>query len=98
MSSSDRDPNHPPRPSVGRIAGELLLTVGVVLLLFVIYELSWTNITSARLQQEATAGLEEQWASRPPSDVGDEPVPPPAPEAGQPFARLHLPTLGQDAQ
>jgi len=90
-------PRHP-RPSVGRIAGELLLTVGVVLLLFVIYELFWTNITSARLQQEATAGLEEQWASRPPSDVGDEPVPPPAPEPGQPFARLHLPTLGQDAQ
>lgn len=98
MSSSDRDPNHHARPSVGRIVGELLVTVGVVLLLFVIYELYWTNLASARLQQEATAGLEEQWDSEPTFDAGDEPLPPPAPELGQAFARVHLPALGQDAQ
>lgn len=98
MSSSDRDPNHPPRPSIGRVTGELSVTVGVILLLFVIYELVWTNTASARLQQEAAAGLEEQWHTRDVSDAGDEPVPPPAPEPGQPFVRLHLPALGQDEQ
>lgn len=100
----------PPAPSrppgVGQILGELLITVGAVLLLYMFYEAFWTNLASGRLQAEAAAGLEARW-----SDVADpgasgpgaagrparEPVPPPVPTLGDPFARIHLPTLGGDA-
>lgn len=98
MSTPHRVAQRPPRPSAGRVAGELLVTAGVVLLLFVVYELYWTNIVSARLQQEAAASLAEQWDTGTVSDPGDEPVPPPVPEPGQPFARIHLPTLGDNTE
>ena len=44
---SRREPGKPRRaPGVGQILGELLLTVGVVLLLYVFYEAFWTNLAS----------------------------------------------------
>lgn len=89
-----RAPRH--RPTAGGVAGELLLTAGVLLVLFVIYEAFWTNLASARLQSEAAAELEEQWGGAP-SVAAREPVPPPVPPLGDPFARVHLPTLGPDA-
>lgn len=84
------------RPGAGQIAGELLLTVGALLLLFVIYEAFWTNLASDRLQDEATAELEERWDDASPAPAS-EPVPPAAPPLGEAFARIHLPTLGEDA-
>ena len=106
-SEPRRAPAEPRRaPGVGRILGELLLTVGAVLLLYVFYEAFWTNLASGRLQAEASAGLEEQWGDGPgpgasgPGAAGRparDPVPPPVPTLGDPFARIHLPTLGQDA-
>ena len=98
MNDAAPAPTRPPRPTVGRIAGELLITVGALLLLFVIYEAFWTNLTSGRLQQQASDELEEQWDAAPAFDPGDEPVPPAVPALGQPFARLHLPTLGADTE
>lgn len=86
-------PRARPRPSAGQVIGELLLTAGVVLLLFVIYEAFWTNIVSGRLQDEVDNGLAESWAegSEPP---GAAPVASPLPVPGEGFARLHFPTLG----
>ncbi|EFV92529.1 hypothetical protein ES5_05510 [Dietzia cinnamea P4] len=99
-----------------RIVGELLLTVGAVLLLFLFYEAFWSNLDSRRLQNEAAAGLEQRWSSGPVSEAaadaagiadesagpatrapGGEPVPLAAPALGEAFARIHLPTLGDDA-
>ncbi|MEH6622029.1 MAG: class E sortase [Dietzia maris] len=104
---SRRAPSEPRRaPGVGQILGELLLTVGVVLLLYVFYEAFWTNLASGRLQAEAAAGLEEKWSDGPVPDASGpdaagrpagDPVPPPGPTLGDPFARIHLPTLGPDA-
>ncbi|UVE94428.1 class E sortase [Dietzia sp. B32] len=99
-------PTAPPRtpsrraPSVGQVIGELLLTAGAILLLYVFYEAIWTNLASGRLQAEATAGLEELWNGAPAPDAADvagAPIPSPVPTLGQPFARIHLPTLGEDA-
>lgn len=96
------DPAEPPpaqtrhRPGAGQIAGELLLTVGALLLLFVIYEAFWTNLASGRLQDEATAQLEDSWNDATPA-ASTEPVPPTAPPLGQAFARVHFPALGEDA-
>ncbi|WP_420880486.1 class E sortase [Rhodococcus sp. (in: high G+C Gram-positive bacteria)] len=80
------------RPKAGRVVGELLLTAGVVLLLFVFYEAFWTNIVSGRLQEEVDNSLEESWG-RGAGATGDEPVAPPTPALGEGFARLHIPAL-----
>lgn len=85
------------RPGAARIAGELLLTVGAILLLYVFYEAFWTNLAAGRLQAEAAAGLEERWSDAPAVAAAAEPVPPAVPPMGAPFARIHLPTLGEDA-
>lgn len=86
---------HTARPSVGQIAGEVLLTAGALLLLFVIYEAFWTNLASARLQDEATAQLEDQWSD--PPVANEDPATLPVPELGEAFSRVHLPALGEDA-
>ncbi|GAB2654606.1 class E sortase [Prescottella soli] len=78
------------RPNAGGVAGELLLTAGVVLLLFVFYEAFWTNIVSGRLQDEVDNSLDESWSR---GATGDEPVAPPTPALGEGFARVHIPAL-----
>ena len=104
------------RLGAARIVGELLLTVGAVLLLYLFYEAFWSNLDSRRLQNEAAAGLEQRWSSGPVSQAAadaagtaagsadpatrasdGEPVPPAVPALGEAFARVHLPTLGDDA-
>ena len=93
-----RSNSHSTSPSAAQIIGEILLTVGAVLLLFVIYEAFWTNFAANRLQQEAAAELDDGW-SQEPAHAGPEqlPAPLPVPALGQAFARVHLPTLGDDA-
>lgn len=79
------------RPGAGQILGELLLTAGVVLLLFVFYEAFWTNIVSGRLQDEVDTSLAESWGKGS-GATGDEPVVP-NPTLGEGFARVNLPAL-----
>ncbi|NKT43218.1 class E sortase [Rhodococcus hoagii] len=78
------------RPNSGRVIGELLLTAGAVLLLYVFYEAFWTNIVSARLQDEVDSGLTESWSN---GVTGDESVAPAPPALGEGFARVHIPAL-----
>ena len=70
-----------------KVLGELMLTIGVVLLLFAFYEAYWTNVESGQLQEEASADLEEQW--RNPRQKRE-------PELGEAFAQLYIPTFGSD--
>ena len=70
-----------------KVLGELMLTIGVVLLLFAFYEAYWTNVESGQLQEEASAHLEEQW--RNPRQKLE-------PELGEAFAQLYVPTFGSD--
>lgn len=55
----------PPRPadtrvSPGQVFGEILLTLGVLLLLFAFYESYWANLHSRGLQKHAQDVLEQQ--------------------------------------
>lgn len=91
---------HATRPSVAQISGEILLTISAILALFVVYELYWTDLTSARLQARAATDLDERWAGRhdqtdPAAAATPAPLPPPV--LGEAFARVHLPALGTDA-
>ncbi len=75
--------------------GELLVTAGLVLLLFAAYQLVWTNVEAERAQGKVTDALRESW-ERPPvtpssgSDAEPEPF-----RTGQGVAFLHIPRLGE---
>ncbi len=77
-----------------QVLAELLLTFGLVLLLFAVYQAFWTTARSAQAQQEALTDIESQWTQK---------VPPSVPVAAQPatqhdeaIAILHIPRLGED--
>ncbi|MCQ1948504.1 MULTISPECIES: class E sortase [Arthrobacter] len=85
-----------------QIAGELLITLGVVLALFVAWQLWWTNIDSNRAQQEAIDGLFEDFdlPAAPPAsssqDYGDPVVLDPLSKEGETFAVVYVPRFGAD--
>jgi sortase A len=74
--------------------GQVLITAGVVVLLFCVYELKVTNLYTAQEQKTLDKTLTKQWAV---------PVSPSAPvqqlaayDQGKGIARLYFPTLGKD--
>ncbi|MGI5481795.1 class E sortase [Streptomyces lavendofoliae] len=67
-----------------RIVGELFITFGVVMLLFVTYQLWWTNVRAGFQADEAKQGIENAWA---------EGRKPDAFEPGQGFAIMYIPKL-----
>ncbi len=67
-----------------RTLGELMITAGVVLLLFVAYELWGTNIYTAQQQDQLRHELQQQWAQ----------PPPPAPKGGTRPASINEVPLG----
>ncbi|MFF9898748.1 class E sortase [Streptomyces longispororuber] len=77
------------RPSPATVAsraiGELFITVGVLMLLFVTYQLWWTNIRAQQQADAARRHLEEDWARGKGRPGAFEP--------GQGFALLHIPKL-----
>ncbi|MGJ7909160.1 class E sortase [Actinopolyspora sp. H202] len=95
MVSLDTPPQAPPperRPgrlrAVLRGFGEGLITLGLVVLLFVFYEVQVTSWFSARQQADATQRLRDRWREVSPEDRAPDPIP------GRGFARLYVPTLG----
>ncbi|MFG3634692.1 class E sortase [Streptomyces huasconensis] len=77
------------RPSPGAVIsrglGELFITVGVLMLLFVTYQLWWTNIRAQQQADGAAHDLQEEWAKGKGRPGAFEP--------GQGFALLHIPKL-----
>jgi sortase A len=93
-----RPPHRPPPPerrTAGdrvrggiRVLGELLITLGIVVLLFAFYIFYVTSWISAGKQADVTGELEEQW--RNPRGTVDRPL------VGEGIAKLHIPALGPD--
>ena len=73
--------------AVARGLGELLVTGGLVVLLFVVYELFVTDFIAGQRQEELTQQIHEQWAAPAP----DRPEVP-----GDAIAVLYIPRLGGD--
>lgn len=74
--------------------GQVLITAGVVVLLFCVYELEITNLYTDQQQKALDHTLTKEWA---------QPVSPTAPvsrlaayEEGKGIARIYFPTLGKD--
>lgn len=83
------------RTAIG-VAGELLITMGVVVLLFVAYEVYVTDWMSAGKQREATTALDELWSEPPPVDPGNQRSEKFRPGDGEGFAKLYIPAFGSD--
>jgi sortase A len=73
--------------------GELLVTMGLVLLLFCVYQLVWTNLEAKRQQDQVADGLNDDW--RKPDPTPTQSAEPPLP-LGKGFAFLRIPRLGKN--
>ncbi|MFD0143455.1 MULTISPECIES: class E sortase [unclassified Streptomyces] len=69
-----------------RLVGELFITFGVVMLLFVTYQLWWTNVRAGQQANQAKGQIEDSWSR------GGERTPG-AFEPGQGFAIMYIPKL-----
>ena len=76
--------------------GQLLMTLGVIVLLFCVYELKVTSIYTEQQQSELEKRLTRTWAAA--HAVTGKPVAEAIPALGAAFARIYLPTLGRDQE
>lgn len=88
-----------PRRSAAAVAvgalGELLLTAGALVLLFVVYILWGTGLQTAQAQDDLESELEQQWSQLAP----EEPAPDPSELAdGDAYGILRIPRFGDDWQ
>lgn len=81
---------------VVRAAGELALTLGVVVLLFVAYEVWGTDLVAAQAQGRLGDELPAEWSRGTTPGGAVLPELTKAPAVGAPFAFLHVPRLAPD--
>jgi sortase A len=97
------------RPSVVGVLGELLLTAGALVLLFLGWQLWWNDAISAAQQSAAASDLSSDWQDEARADGGGsdgdgideaaEPVVDASPRAyGEAFAVMYVPRFGHDSQ
>ncbi|MEV5971879.1 class E sortase [Streptomyces sp. NPDC051921] len=71
---------------LSRVVGELFITFGVVMLLFVTYQLWWTNVRAGQESDQAKKEIENSWSQ------GQDDAPG-AFEPGKGFAIMYIPKL-----
>ncbi|MFQ1003188.1 class E sortase [Modestobacter sp. SSW1-42] len=90
------DDGRRPRDPLWQVAvrgvGQLLVTAGLVVMLFVFYEVYVTDFLNDRTQGQLSAQIHEQWDAAPADPAADQVAPP----VGQPVAVVHIPRLGED--
>ncbi|MGR7024404.1 class E sortase [Geodermatophilus sp. URMC 62] len=74
--------------------GQTLVTLGVVCLLYVVYQLWVTDLFAARDQDRLADRLQGEWSAS--GTAPAAPAPPAAVAVGEPFVVLHVPRLGED--
>ena len=74
-----------PAVVISRGIGELFITLGVLMLLFVTYQLWWTNVRADQIAGRETHKIQDDWAKGAPEQEAFEP--------GQGFAIIHIPKL-----
>jgi len=93
------------RVTVVGVLGEVLMTGGVIVLLFLGWQLWFNNLVSSNEQRSVADDLSEEWAQAPTETETAPPVEPvdpgipaitAAPVANQAFANLIVPRLGAD--
>ncbi|MFI2783892.1 class E sortase [Streptomyces sp. ALB3] len=74
-----------PAVVASRVVGEVFITFGVLMLLFVTYQLWWTNIRADQIAGRETSRIQDDWANGERNPGAFEP--------GQGFAIMHIPEL-----
>lgn len=87
IAGAEPDPPEGPSRKVVRGLGEVLITLGLVVLLFVFYQVYVTNWFASREQQSASDALDKAWRN----GRGDLDL-----IEGQGMARMYIPALGAD--
>ncbi|MFE2426279.1 class E sortase [Streptomyces sp. NPDC059373] len=77
-----------PAVIASRVLGEIFITIGVLMLLFVTYQLWWTNVLAHQEAGGATKNLEKQWDGSKSSNRDPGTFSP-----GEGFAIIYLPKL-----
>ncbi len=110
MTSDALRPRRKPRPhrrvSIVGILGELLITAGLLVVLFLGWQVWWNDIVVGGQQATAAQELTEQWENPvvetpdPADDPVDhgEPVVSAVAEHGEGFATIYVPRFGADWQ
>lgn len=83
--------------TVGRSLAEIGMTIALVVLLFVFWELQWSNVQSQRAQSEASDNLRDRWSTFAPAD--HDPLMESARAATgefDAFAYMRIPEFGRD--
>lgn len=99
-----------PTVSVVGVLGELLVTAGVLILLFLGWQLWWNDAIMASQQSEAASDLSSQWFEQARATQGES-APPETPEGygdpvvdatdyanGEAFAVMYVPRFGEGSQ
>ena len=73
--------------------GEVLITLGVLLLLMCVYQLWWTNVTSAAAISVARDEITQSWRDAGPQPSGSTSVAITPPVLGAGFALLYIPRM-----
>ncbi|MFI2431603.1 class E sortase [Streptomyces sp. NPDC018693] len=79
-----------------RTVSELCITVGTVIVLFVVYVMFWTGVRAEHVMDDQVERLEERWARQAavrPAPAESTP-PPQAYKKDEPFAIMYIPRLG----
>ena len=98
-----------PRISIIGVLGELLLTAGVLILLFLGWQLWWNDAIMAGQQSTAASDLSAEWLEEARTARGDAPAPAPADYGdpvvgpatypnGESFAVMYVPRFGEGSQ
>ncbi|MBL7499605.1 class E sortase [Frankia sp. CNm7] len=84
--------------TVARGVGELLITLGLVVALFLVYQLWVTDLVQARSQSRLHDRLATAWSTpaRPATPAEPPPATRPDPAPGEGFAMLRIPRFGAD--
>jgi sortase A len=71
------------------VLGEILITLGLVMLLMVAYQLWWTNVQADRATASAAQTLSTSWEKQ----AAPKPVEQRQPKVGEAFAKMYIPRL-----
>ncbi|MEV4555792.1 class E sortase [Kitasatospora sp. NPDC049285] len=82
---------------LARVVGDLLVTAGVLVLLFAGYALWWTDGVADRKAEQAVGRLRGQWSASTPAP-SPAPPPPGLPGIGEDVGLLHVPAMGRGYQ
>lgn len=105
MSLAEAPARGAPRPSGRRkasavgVLGELLITAGVIVALFAVWQVLWTDVTAGRAATGHIEVFEEMLPVSPEQPGSPQTGPPPeepAPAAGETFATMFVPRWGAD--